>query len=252
MNSLVHYYNNTMVVEADTPTERPDAPAASHRRSPRWWLWIAIPGALLVLAVMAFAILEPIQVLPRMRIGPGYSLVDQSGTAFTSEDVRGDVVLYTFGYADCGDRCAGMEATVREVRDRLGEVDMGDVDVRFVTLTFDPATDTPEQLSGKAASVGADGDQWRYVTGEPAHVDNVLRSGFRTWYEPRPDGIAFDPTLVLVDGWGVIRGEYKYQTLTSDSDKIVRHLGILGEELRNAKGAASLAYEAAHFFLCYP
>ena len=64
--------------------------------------------------------------------------------------------------------------------------------------------------------------------------------------------VAFDPMLVLVDGWGVIRGEYKYQTLTSDADKIVRHLGILGEELRNAKGAASLAYEAAHFFLCYP
>ena len=201
---------------------------------------------------MAFAIFEPIQVLPRMRIAPGYSLVDQTGAAFTSEDVRGDVVLYSFGYVDCGERCEGMEGTVRDVRDRLDEVDMGDVDVRFVTVTFDPAVDTPEQLAGKAVDVGADGDQWRYVTGEPAHVDNVLRSGFRAWHEPRDDEIAFDPMLVLVDGWGVIRGEYKYQTLTSDADKIVRHLGILGEELRNAKGAASLAYEAAHFFLCYP
>lgn len=251
MNSLVYYCNNMMVVEADTPTDRVDASQTPRRR--RWWLWIAIPGALLVLAVMAFAILEPIQVLPRMRIGPGFSLVDQAGATFTSEDVRGDVVLYSFGYADCGERCAGMEATVREVNDRLGEVDLGDVDVRFVTVTLDPASDTPEALAARAAVVGADGDTWRYVTGEPDHVTNVLRSGFKTWYEPREDGtIAFDPTLILVDGWGVIRGEYRYQTLASDADKIVRHLGILGEELRNAKGAASLAYEAAHFFLCYP
>lgn len=239
-----------MVMEADTAIEPSGAESSTQRR--RWWLWIAIPGALLVVAVMAFAILEPIQVLPRMRIGPGYSLVDQSGAGFTSEDVRGDVVLYSFGHAGCGERCAGMEATVRDVRDRLDEVDLGDVDIRFVTVSLDPATDTPEVIAAKAASVGADGDQWRYVTGEPTHVNNVLRSGFRTWYEPRDDGIAFDPKLVLVDGWGVIRGEYRYQTLTSDADKIVRHLGILGEELRNAKGAASLAYEAAHFFLCYP
>ena len=37
-----------------------------------------------------------------------------------------------------------------------------------------------------------------------------------------------------------------------DADKIIRHLDVLAEEVRNAKGAATLAYEAAHFFLCYP
>ena len=68
----------------------------------------------------------------------------------------------------------------------------------------------------------------------------------------RTTSSSFDPTLVLVDGWGVIRGEYKYQTILSDAYKIVRHLGILGEEIRNSSGAASLAYEAAHLFLCYP
>ena len=202
---------------------------------------------------MAFTIFEPIQVLPRMRLGPGYALMDQNAQAFSSEDVRGDVVLYTFGYSGCGERCDHMDDTVREVRGRLGEIDLGDVDVRFVTMTFDPENDTPDVLSSMALEKGADGDEWRLVTGEPAHMENVLRSGFRTWYEPRDDGsIAFDPTLILVDGWGVIRGEYRYQTLASDADKIIRHLDVLAEEVRNSKGAASLAYEAAHFFLCYP
>ena len=57
---------------------------------------------------------------------------------------------------------------------------------------------------------------------------------------------------MLVDGWGVVRGEYRYQTLASDVDKLLHHIDILGEELRNSHGAASVAYEAAHFFLCYP
>lgn len=216
-------------------------------------LWIAVPGALLVVAVMAFAIFEPIQVLPRIGLGPGYSLTDQSADPFTSEDVRGDVVVYSFGYAGCGEACASMEGTTREVRDRLDEVDLGDIDVRFVTLTFDPQNDTPDVISGVAERAGADGTVWRYATGDPDHVENVVRSGFKAWYSQEDDGsFSFDPMLVLVDGWGVVRGEYRYQTISSDADKIIRHLEILGEEIRNSTGAASFAYEAAHLFLCYP
>ncbi|MEN8235718.1 MAG: SCO family protein [Actinomycetota bacterium] len=215
--------------------------------------WIGIPGALLVLAVMAFAIFEPIQVLPRIRLSPGYLLTDQAGESFTSEDVRGDIVLYTFRHNDCGNDCAGTDETMLEVQDRLGEVDFGDTDVRFVTISFDPERDTPEALTAEAEMFGADGDQWRFATGRAAHLKNVIGAGFKVWYEERDDGtFAVDPTLILVDGWGVIRGEYEYRTLTSDADKIIHHLDILAEEIRNATGAAGLAYEAAHFFLCYP
>ena len=227
-----------------------EAPPRNRRR---WILWLAVPGVLIVIGVMAFAIFEPIQVLPRIRLGPGYSLVDQAGAPFTSEDVRGAVVIYSFGHDECGDRCAGMESTVREVRSRLDEVDLGDVDVRFVTISLDPANEGPDELASQAARASADGDEWRYVSGDPAHVENVVRAGFRTWFEADGDGsVSFDPALILVDGWGVVRGEYRYQTVASDADKIIRHLDVLGEELRNATGAATVAYEAAHFFLCYP
>ncbi len=215
--------------------------------------WIGIPGALLVLAVMAFAIFEPIQVLPRIRLSPGYLLADQEGASFTSEDVRGDIVLYTFRYSGCGEECDGLDETMMAVRDRIGEVDLGDTEFRLVTISFDPATDTTEVLTAEADEVGADGLQWRFATGEEAHLANVVKAGFKVWYEENDDGsFSFDPTLILVDGWGVIRGEYEYRTLKSDADKIIHHLDILTAEIRNASGAAGLAYEAAHLFLCYP
>ena len=60
------------------------------------------------------------------------------------------------------------------------------------------------------------------------------------------------PSYAIVDGWGMIRGEYRYQTLADDADKLVRHIDVLGGELRNSGGIASFAYEAAHVFQCYP
>jgi protein SCO1/2 len=207
---------------------------------------------LAVLGVLAFAIFEPIQVLPRIRLAPGFSMVDQDGERLTSEDLRGDVVLYGFGYTGCGEACDGGNATMRGVMERIGEVDLGDVDMRFVTVTFDPDSDTPEALTGYASDIGADGETWTLAAPPVDLTKAIIGGGFRTWYEDRGDHFAFDPNLVLVDGWGVVRGEYRYQTLTSNVDKIVRHVDILGEELRNSHGAAAVAYEAAHFFLCYP
>ena len=212
-----------------------------------------IPVGLIIAAAMAFALFEPIQVLPRIRLAPGYLLTNQSAETVTSEDVRGDIVLYNFGYSGCGDDCAAMNETMVEVQSRLGEVDAGDTSIRFVTVSFDADTDTPEVLDAYAAGLGADTEHWSFVTGDPVHLENVVKAGFEAYYEERDDGsFTFDPVFILVDGWGVIRGEYRYQTNASDSDKILHHMDILGEEIRNSHGAASLAYEAAHFFLCYP
>ena len=56
---------------------------------------------------------------------------------------------------------------------------------------------------------------------------------------------------MLVDGWGIIRGKYRYQVAVSDADRILRHIGVLAEEVQKATGANKLIYEAAHLFLCY-
>lgn len=218
-----------------------------------WFLAVVAAGVVLVLAAMWFKIFEPIQVLPRIRLAPGFSLTDQSGAQVTSEDLRGSVVLYTFTYAGCEDPCPAPEPTMAAIRDQVDTVDMGDTDLRFVTISFDPANDTPEVLSARAETMGADGDEWIYATGAEDLMKPIIGSGFKTYFEPRDDGsFAFDPALILVDGWGVVRGEYRYQTRSPDTERVLNHIGILGEEIRNSHGAAGLAYEAAHFFLCYP
>lgn len=200
---------------------------------------------LVALGAMAFAIFQPVQVLPRIRLAPGYALVDQAGEVVTSEDGRGVVSLYTFVPADCDERCDAVESTMAEVRDRVAtEVDLGGADFRLVTIVLDPDAD-PATVAAAREAAGAD---WTWLAGSASQIDNVVGLGFR-----RSTSVEeFSPSYAIVDGWGMIRGEYRYQTLASDADKLTRHIDVLGGELRNKGGLTSFVYEAAHAFQCYP
>lgn len=209
----------------------------------------------LVIAAMAFAIVQPVKVLPRLRPAPGYALTDQRGERFTSEDARGTITLYTFMPLGCGEACDRAVATMAEVRDRaVDEVDLGDVELRLVTVVLGP--DAPA-ASLAAASAAADGavatpealtTEWRWLTGSASQIENVVGLGFRRSADPAD----FSPSYAIVDGWGTIRGEYRYSTLLGDADKLLRHLDVLGGELRHPGGITSFAYDAAHAFQCYP
>jgi protein SCO1/2 len=230
--------------------------AATPKRSPglrfHWWWILLVMGVLLVAGVFAFAIFQPIKVLPRIRLAPGFTLTDQNGQRLTSEDMRGTVVLYNFLYTGCGAECERMNATMQEVQQRLIGMDLGGLPVEFVTISFDPANDTPEVLQRYAENLGADSSQWRFATGEEARLKQLIGGGFEAYYAPDGQGgFQFDPTFVLVDGWGIIRGKYRYQVQVPDTDRIVRHIGVLAEEVQKATGPNKLIYEAAHLFLCY-
>jgi protein SCO1/2 len=204
--------------------------------------------ALAVAGGIAFAVFQPVTVLARIRPAPGYALVDEHGVRITSEDARGEITLYSFVPLDCGDACDGITSTLREVRDRVpDEVDFDGRPFRVVTIVLADEP-TVDEVAAASAAAGDVDDDWRWLAGAGSHVENVVGAGFRHPTDPE----AFGPRYTIVDGFGTIRGEYRYQTLADDADKLVRHLGLLGAELRNASGFASLAYDAAHLFQCYP
>jgi protein SCO1/2 len=217
-----------------------------------WKIGLITFASVVLLAVVAFVVFQPVQVLPRVRLAPGFTLTDQSGDRLTSEDLRGKFTLYSFTYTSCPPPCGDVDATMLAIQDRLDEVELYGNEVEFVTISVDPERDTPEVLAAHAAALGA-GENWRFVTTEDqTWLKDIVGGGFRTFYEPQDDGsFILDPGFVLVDGNGIIRNEYRYKTVSPDVDRIVRHLGVLAEEVENSKGAATLAYEAAHLFLCY-
>lgn len=212
-------------------------------RLPGWTKGLILGLVVVFVAAMLFAVLQPVRVLPRIRLAPGFALVDADGQTITSEDGRGAITLYTFVPAGCGARCDGVHTTMDEVASLADDIDLAGAEFRTVTLVM--GADHTEAASDRDAAVPS-GSTWVAVDGDA--LNNVVGLGFARPTDPS----AFSPAFAIVDGWGMIRGEYRYSTLADDGEKLLRHIDILGSELRNDRGFASFVYEAAHAFQCYP
>jgi protein SCO1 len=111
-------------------------------------------------------ILEPGQLVPDIH------LTDETGTPHALSEWRGRVVAVTFIYTRCPlpDFCPAVDrhfsAVQREVR---SDPVMRD-HVALLSVSFDPAFDTPPVLAAHARKVEADPRVWHFATGEQASV----------------------------------------------------------------------------------
>lgn len=203
-----------------------------------------------MLGMLVLIVFRPVTVVPRLDLAPGYALVDQAGHRLTSEDLRGAIAIYTVGYASCRTRCFPTDSILAEVQARLGEAELGEIPVRLVSISVDPARDTPAVLDSLALDRGADPAVWSFVTGEPAALKTLIGTGFELYYSDPEDGeISYDPAFLIVDGNGLLRR--KYRVGLPSADRLLNDLRLIAKEARAATGASKLAYEAAHLFACY-
>lgn len=104
-------------------------------------------------------------------------LVDVNGQAmrFRSEAVDNRITVVGFIYTSCTTICPVTSAVLADVQDRLiGKLgERFGRDVKLISLTVDPVTDTPERLKDYAASFGSRAG-WLWLTGEKPKVDRVL------------------------------------------------------------------------------
>jgi hypothetical protein len=155
----------------------PDAAADDRLVIPRWLKILTGLFVVFIAAAIAFAIFEPIQVLPRVRLAPGYSMVDQNGERFTSETVRGEIVVYAFTSLSCGDSCDQIDETMAQVGSQVrDDVDFGDINFRLITVVLD-AGESPGDLAAAAVDV-PDDVSWSWISND---VD-----GGRSWFPPLP------------------------------------------------------------------
>jgi protein SCO1/2 len=121
----------------------------------------------LVLLPAAFAAAQP----PRF---PDTVVRDQDGRrlSFYSDMVKGHTVAIDFIFTSCTTICPMLSANFRKVQQELG-ANAGDV--RLISVSIDPATDTPERLKRFAAQFNA-GPGWTLVTGDKLEIDGLLNA----------------------------------------------------------------------------
>ena len=106
---------------------------------------------------------------------PDVELLDQDGrkVRFYSDLVKGKTVAINFIFTTCTTVCPPLGATFARVQRELGE--RAGRDVRLISISVDPATDTPERLKDWGAKFKA-GPGWTLVTGPKPQVDELLRA----------------------------------------------------------------------------
>jgi cytochrome oxidase Cu insertion factor (SCO1/SenC/PrrC family) len=99
---------------------------------------------------------------------------DQDGRrlSFYSDLVKGHTVAIDFIFTSCTTICPILSANFRKVQKELGA---NAADVRLISVSIDPVTDTPERLKRFSEQFNA-GPGWTLVTGDKAEIDGLLNS----------------------------------------------------------------------------
>ncbi len=146
--------------------------------------------------------------LPEIFVVRPFTLTDQTGAPFDSTSLRGHTWIANFMFTSCTSICPLLTTHVANLQRRLA-----DTDVRFVSITVDPEVDTPAVLSAYAERYAADPHRWSFLTGPREDVRRVVVENLHASMgeaETREAGfdIAHSGKLLLVDGNGVVRGQY--------------------------------------------
>lgn len=183
-----------------------------------WLVWSGLGLVVgLVLGAFAYARLgqparpagPPLPVLSRVT---DFALTNQAGRVVTAASLRGQPWLADIIFTRCPGPCVRMTRNLAALQARLPQAPQ----VRLVTLTADPAFDTPEVLRRYAQAFGADLDRWDFLTGPQREVYALATQQLLLAVGENPDPATARPEdlflhstrVVLVDAEGRVRASY--------------------------------------------
>lgn len=167
--------------------------------------------------------------------GKNYTLYDQNGKEVKFPALtHGKLAVVGYIFTNCPDICPLTTNNMRMVREEL--LNAGIDDVEYVTISFDPETDTPGVLKKYAELRQIDTPDWHFLTGDREVIDPLMReagivaavgdstvttSGETIYYYIHTDRIS------LVDGDGYVRKDYKGSEL--NINELVTDIKNLGD-----------------------
>jgi len=156
---------------------------------------------------------------------PTFSLIDQDGKAFGSEQLKGKPYVAAFIFTHCAGACPMMTQKMAKLQKAVP-----DKDVELVSFTVDPERDTPEVLKTYAKNAGADSSRWHFLTGSPEQLAAVA-AGLKSAAVKATDGsdqFIHSDRFMLIDGNGQVRGTYRnsepeaMDQLAKDAEKLAK------------------------------
>lgn len=172
----------------------------------------------------------------KLRI-PTVELVDQDGrrVVFGNEFLRGKLAAINFVFTSCPTICPLLGINFSRLEEVLMKTNSNDVEL--ISISVDPATDTPERLKAWSNRFGRQG-KWRLLTGSPQAVEKVLR-GFEA---STRDKTSHSPLVWIGSEWA---GEWRRVDGIASTTNLVRTIQELVTAARRRDERMSAARSGA-------
>lgn len=103
---------------------------------------------------------------------PDFAMTDQAGRAVDHTLLDGRVTVVGFVFTHCPLICPRLTSDMAAIQRRLAGTP-----VRLLSVSVDPAHDTPERLASFGERFGADFATWTFAVGDASTVDAIVRRG---------------------------------------------------------------------------
>lgn len=153
-----------------------------------------------------------------------YSLVNQNGNQVEfPQIIKGKIAVVGYIYTNCPDICPLTTNNMQRIQKEVAKDKIDNIE--FVSISFDPLTDTPEVLRKYAEIRNLNLNNWVFLTGQKTIIDSlikqagvfaaindstVLKSGKKNYYYVHTDRIQ------LIDEEGNILKNYKGSKINID------------------------------------
>jgi len=180
---------------------------------------IKIPDSLLTLSATPsrFGRLSGGEMSMPLKVGefvPEFTMIDQDGNPFSSDNLKGYTTVMTFIYTTCPvpDFCPLMSANLDKLSDQLTDDELGKV--KLVSVTFDPEKDTPDILKAYATQHAQRGNRF-YLVGDSTNTAR-LTSAFGIFTTFATDQIIHNLQTAIVGPDGEIKALFSGNKWTVD------------------------------------
>ena len=197
---------------------RPPSGPTGASAAARPWALAQLGLGLLLLVSGAACKQEP--QLQAFGPAPRFSLTDQRGDSFASDDLAGRVTLANFIYTSCTDTCPLLSATMGQVQDQLKNDGLFGNRAVLLSFSLDPQRDTPPVLAAYGERFAADPAAWKLLTGDPEALAQLAQDFKLGRPIPLPTSaesplvnLAHSNRFVLIDGSGQVRAYYPGEEL---------------------------------------
>ncbi len=127
--------------------------------------------AIFLMIATVLAACAPKVQLPILREASDFALTNETSREVRLSDFRDKVVVMDFIYTSCPDVCGMLNHKLKIVRDQLEEGLKRDL--ILISISFDPAVDTPEVLKQYTAERGFNVPGWHFLTGTEEQIRQV-------------------------------------------------------------------------------